>query len=164
MKTRASARSRITPAPGARIEIEKVPRNVQRLDAEALALDQPLDLADVLNARLGSATLNDVQNNPLQPDLQYRGFTASPLLGTPQGIAVYQNGVRINEPFGDVVQWDLIPQFAIGEVQLIPGANPVYGLNALGGSLVLRMKDGFRNPGYRVQARGRLVRALPDQR
>ena len=144
----------IAPAPGARIEIEKVPRNVQRLDSSALALDVSLGLAEALNARLGSATLTNVQNNPLQPDLQYRGFTASPLLGTPQGIAVYQNGVRINEAFGDVVQWDLLPQFAIAEAQLIPGANPVYGLNALGGSLVLRAKNGFNSPGYRVQAIG----------
>jgi outer membrane receptor protein involved in Fe transport len=144
----------VTPAPGARIQLDKVPRNVQRVDAATIADEQALGLQDVLNARLGSATINDVQNNPLQPDLQYRGFTASPLLGTPQGMAVYQNGVRINEPFGDLLQWDLVPTFALHELQLIPGANPVYGLNALGGSLVLRMKDGFRDQGYRVQALG----------
>jgi iron complex outermembrane receptor protein len=141
----------IAPAPFARIDSDLVPRNVQRLDAATIADQHAQGIAEVLNENLGSATINDVQNNGLQPDLQYRGFTASPLLGTPQGLAVYQNGVRINEPFGDLLQWDLIPSFALADVQLIPGANPVYGLNALGGSLTLRMKDGFRAPGYRVE-------------
>jgi outer membrane receptor protein involved in Fe transport len=142
----------MAPAPFASVALDKVPRNVQVIDAATIADQHALGLHEVLNERLGSATINDVQGNPLQPDLQYRGFTASPLLGTPQGIAVYQNGVRINEPFGDVLQWDMIPTFAINDVQLIPGANPAYGLNALGGSLSLRMKDGFNAPGYRVEA------------
>lgn len=129
-----------------------VPRNVQRLQLDDLAEAHGNDLPGVLNARLGSVVLNDVQNNPLQPDLQYRGFTASPLLGSPQGIAIYQNGVRLNEPFGEVMQWDLVPTFAIREVQVMPGASPLSGLNALGGSLALQMKNGFRNPGHRVSA------------
>jgi iron complex outermembrane receptor protein len=141
----------VAPAPFASVDLDKVPRNVQEIDARTIADQHALGLHEVLNEHLGSAIINDVQGNPLQPDLQYRGFTASPLLGTPQGIAVYQNGVRINEPFGDVLQWDLIPSFAIADAQLIPGANPVYGLNALGGSLSLRMKDGFNAPGYRVE-------------
>lgn len=142
----------VAPTPGARIRIEKVPRNVQQLDAATVERERALSLPDVLNARLGSATLNHVQNNPLQPDLQYRGFTASPLLGSAQGLSVYQNGVRVNDAFGEVVQWDIVPEFAVSELQLIPGANPIYGWNALGGALVLRMKDGFRNPGHRIEA------------
>jgi outer membrane receptor protein involved in Fe transport len=142
----------VTPAPGGRTALRRVPRNVQTIDSETLSERRSLGLHDTLAARLGSATLSDVQNNPLQPDLQLRGFTASPLLGTPQGVAVYQNGVRLNDPFGDVVQWELVPMFAVGEVQLLPGANPVYGWNALGGSLVLRTKDGFRDPGHRFAA------------
>ena len=144
----------VAPAPFSSVDLDKIPRNVQVIDAATVADQHALGLHEVLNERLGSATINDVQGNPLQPDLQYRGFTASPLLGTPQGIAVYQNGVRINEPFGDVLQWDLIPSFAINDAQLIPGANPAYGLNALGGSLSLHMKDGFTAPGYRVEALG----------
>ena len=78
--------------------------------------------------------------DPLQPDLQYRGFTASPLLGLAQGLAVYQNGVRINEPLGDTINWDLIPQGAISSMNLIPGSNPVFGLNTLGGALGLDLQ------------------------
>lgn len=146
--------SAVAPGPFVSVTLDELPRNAQRLDGTALADHDGVGLNSALNARLGSATINDVQNNPLQPDFQYRGFTASPLLGTPQGLAVYQNGVRVNEPFGDVLQWDLIPSFAIATASLVPGADPIYGLNALGGSLVLQMKDGFRAPGVRVSALG----------
>ncbi len=63
-----------------------------------------------MKRNLGSVFVNDAQSNPLQPDVQYRGFVGSPLLGLPQGLAVYQDGVRINEPFGDTVNWALIPE------------------------------------------------------
>ena len=56
-----------------------------------------------------------MQGNPFQPDVNYRGYTASPLLGTPQGLSVYMDGVRLNQPFGDVVSWDLIPRIAIAD-------------------------------------------------
>lgn len=140
----------VVPHPGAATASESVPRNVQRVDRAALDEQYALGLNEALNARLGSVVVNDVQNNPLQPDVQYRGFTASPLLGTPQGIAVFQNGVRIHDPLGDVVQWDLVPEHAIQSIELVPGASPLYGQNALGGGLALRMKDGFSAPGFRL--------------
>ena len=46
--------------------------------------------------------------------------------------------MRINEPFGDVVNWDLLPQSAIASLQVLPGSNPLFGLNTLGGALVDR--------------------------
>jgi outer membrane receptor protein involved in Fe transport len=140
------------PHPSVGLDARKVPRNVQRVDRAALDEMHALGVHDALNARLGSVVLNDVQNNPLQVDLQYRGFTASPLLGSPQGIAVYQNGVRIHDPLGDVVQWDLVPEHAIHDIELVPGANPIYGQNALGGGLSLRMKNGFNTQRARVVA------------
>ncbi len=100
---------------------------------------------------LGGVYVNDIQNNPLQPDINYRGYTASPLLGTPQGLSVYMDGVRLNQPFGDVVSWDLIPRVAIASLTLIPGSNPLFGLNTLGGALSVRTKDGFDDPGSSVQ-------------
>jgi len=140
----------VVPHPGRGLAAERMPRNVQRVDRAVLDEQYALGIHDALNARLGSVVINDVQSNPLQVDLQYRGFTASPLLGAPQGIAVYQNGVRIHDPLGDVVQWDLVPENAIQSIELVPGANPLYGQNALGGGLVLRMKDGFAAPGFRI--------------
>src|SRR2546425_9990472 len=98
---------------------------------------------------------------PFQPDISYRGFAASPLLGTPQGISVYQDGVRINEPFGDTVNWDLIPTAAISTINLIPGSNPLFGLNTLGGALSIRTKSGAQYPGTQAQLYGGSFRRRP---
>ncbi len=128
---------------GAAIELGKVPYPVQTGSAADLQNMDSLSLADYLKQSFSSVSWNDAQNNPLQADLQYRGFTASPLLGLAQGLAVYQNGVRINEPLGDAVNWDLLPQSAMQQVALSGGANPLFGLNSLGGSLAIDMKTGF---------------------
>ena len=133
---------------------EKIPYNVQSAFSDELERAQSLDLADFLNRSMGSVSINDAQNNPLQPDISYRGFTASPLLGLAQGLAIYQNGVRINEPLGDTVNWDLLPESAVHSMHLIGGANPLFGLNTLGGALSVRMKDGFNSPGHHLDLRG----------
>ena len=132
---------------GARSEAARVPRNVQTADAEDLAASGAIDLADYLRRQFASVHVNDAQNNPLQPDLQYRGFVASPLLGLPQGLAVYQDGVRLNDPFGDTVNWALVPQSAIDTVYLMPGSDPLFGLNALGGAIAIETKTGLTAPG-----------------
>src|SRR5439155_15525764 len=93
-------------------------------------------------------------DNPLQPDLQYRGFLASPLLGAPQGLAVYLNGARLNEVFGDTVNWDLVPQNAVRTLNLMPGSNPLFGENTLGGALTLETKTGFSDPGAEARLMG----------
>jgi len=124
-------------------ERDRVPSYVQTAAADQIERAQSLDLSDFLNRNFASVSINHAQNNPLQPDLNFRGFTASPLLGLPQGLTVYQNGMRLNEPFGDTVNWDLIQMSAVQSVQLLAGANPVFGLNSLGGALSLKMKDGF---------------------
>lgn len=113
-----------------------------------------VNLADFLNKRLNSVYINETQGNPFQPDLNYRGYTASPLLGASQGLSVFMDGVRLNQPFGDVVSWDLIPKVAISEVTLIPGSDPLYGLNTLGGAISLTTKDGLKNPGTTLELSG----------
>ena len=101
---------------------------------------------------LGSVFVNDAQSNPLQPDVQYRGFVGSPLLGLPQGLAVYQDGVRINEPFGDTVSWALIPGVRHRQRGTRCRARiPLFGLNALGGAIALRTKNGFNDAGTRAE-------------
>jgi outer membrane receptor protein involved in Fe transport len=139
-----------TPLPGADLDRRFVPAPVQTATAEEIARSHTLDLTAFMNRSLGSVYVNDVQNNPLQPDISYRGYAASPLLGTPQGMSVYLDGMRLNQPFGDVVSWDLIPLSAISTMTLMPGSNPLFGLNTLGGALAVRSKDGFSDPGYSV--------------
>ena len=144
----------VTPTQGSGLPEEKIPYSVQTASADDIDRSQSLDLTDFLRHNLGSVTHNDAQNNPLQPDVQYRGYTASPLLGLAQGMAIYQNGVRINEPLGDSVNWDLLPKSAIHSINLISGANPLFGLNALGGALSVQMKNGFNSPGHNLEVLG----------
>jgi outer membrane receptor protein involved in Fe transport len=136
---------------GAELDTDRIATNVQTATAEELAEQGGLDLADFMNRNLGSVFVNEVQSNPLQPDVQYRGFVGSPLLGLPQGLAIYQDGVRLNEPFGDTVNWALIPESAIASVYLVPGSNPLFGLNALGGAIAIRTKDGINDAGTRAE-------------
>ncbi len=132
---------------GTGLDRNKIPFPIQTGNAGDIENANSLSVADFLKQGFASVTLNDAQSNPLQPDLQYRGFTASPLLGLAQGIAVYQNSVRINEPLGDTVNWDLLPDSAVDSVTMSGGANPLFGLNTLGGSLVVNMKNGFSYQG-----------------
>src|SRR5690606_33411585 len=144
----------VTPIGGATgLREEQIPYNIQSAFSDDIDIMQPLHIGDFLNRSMGSVSVNDAQNNPLQPDISYRGFTASPLLGLAQGIAVYQNGVRINEPLGDTVNWDLLPETAIHSMHLIGGANPLFGLNTLGGALAVKMKNGFNAPGHHLDLR-----------
>ncbi len=144
----------IAPLPGSGIDINKVPANVQTLSAEQLEVGGAGNLLPTAAARrLSGVNLNNEQGSQFQPDFVYRGFEASPISGIPQGIAVYQNGVRVNEAFGDTVNWDLIPQFAVSRMT-IQGNNPVFGLNALGGAVSLDMKNGFMFHGADAQLSG----------
>ena len=132
----------------------RLPAAVAVIDADDLALSGAVSIASLLNERLGAVSLSDTSGNPFQPTIRFRGFTASPLLGLPQGVAVFQNGARVNEPFGDTVQFDLIPQFAIEHIQVSAGTEPTYGLNALGGAMALRLKSGFDVDGFRGEFSG----------
>jgi outer membrane receptor protein involved in Fe transport len=140
-----------TPLPGVDLARDQIPAVVQTATAADLEQSGASDLSDFMNRRLNGVYLNEMQGNPFQPDVNYRGYTASPLLGTPQGLSVYLDGVRQNQPFGDVVSWDLIPRNAISEVTVMPGSNPVFGLNTLGGALSVQTKDGFTSPGLSGQ-------------
>jgi iron complex outermembrane recepter protein len=142
------------PLPVVGVAARQVPANVQTISGKEIHPQQPQDVGHLLAQNLGSVNVNDAQENPFQPDVNYRGFTASPLLGTPQGLSVYVDGVRVNEAFGDVVNWDLIPPSAISSIDLVPGSNPVFGLNTLGGALSVQTKSGFDNPGFAVQTSG----------
>jgi len=141
----------VTPLPGLGVPKDQVPANVQTARGAEIERSNAIDLSSFMNRKLGSVHINDIQNNPFQPDVNFRGFTASPLLGTPQGLSVYVDGVRLNQPFGDVVSWDLIPKSAISGIALMPGSNPLFGLNTLGGALSVQTKDGLKNPGTSVQ-------------
>ena len=130
------------------------PGRIQSAGSKELGASVSADISGYLNRYFGGVHINSAQGNPLQVDLYYRGFAASPLLGLPMGMAVYQNGVRLNEPLGDTVNWDLVPMNAVAGLSLLSGSNPLYGLNTLGGAIVIEMKNGFTHPGHAVEAEG----------
>ena len=142
----------LLPLPGMDIPASQVPAPVQTATEKDIQASGALDLSDFLNRNLNGVHINEVQSNPFQPDVNYRGYTASPLLGTPQGLSVYMDGVRLNQPFGETVNWDLIPRIAISSTTLMPGSNPLFGLNTLGGALSVQTKDGRSFAGTTVQA------------
>ena len=121
---------------------DKVPGLLQSFSADQLNVQHGATVLNALGSQAAGISLSDSQGNALFQDLRFHGFEASPLQGTPQGIAVYQNGVRLNEAFGDTVNWDAIPQAAISRMD-VWSSNPVFGLNALGGSVNMIMKNGF---------------------
>ncbi len=142
-----------TPSEPGAIDRDKVPANLQTLGAPDFDHAVVPSLPDAMARALPGVAIGSQTGNEFQPDIDYRGFVASPVVGTPQGLAVYQNGVRINEVFGDTVNWDFIPESAIQTMTLVP-SNPVYGLNAIGGALSLQMKDGFAYHGIEGDASG----------
>jgi iron complex outermembrane receptor protein len=141
--------------PGADIGLDaaKVPGALQSLSADQIGAQHGATLLDALGTQTAGVSLTDVQGNAMFQNLRYHGFDASPLQGTPQGLAVYQNGVRLNEAFGDTVNWDAIPQTAIAHMDLW-SSNPVFGLNALGGSVNIAMMNGFDWQGTEASLQG----------
>ncbi len=142
-----------TPIPGSGIDIDKVPASVNVIDVNQIERVRSQNIADVLQRYALGIVVNEVTGNPFQPNVEFRGFVASPVAGTPQGLAVYQNGVRINEAFGDTVNWDLIPTAAIRSIAVVTN-NPAFGLNALGGAVNVQMENGFNYHGIEIDTMG----------
>jgi iron complex outermembrane receptor protein len=134
-----------TPLDGTPVDAQHFPGNIRHLSGRAIAPGS--DAIDAMDRSLGGVQLSNPQGGLLEPDVFFRGFAASPLLGTPQGISVYQDGVRLNEGFGDAVHWELLPAGAISEIDVLPGSDPLFGLNSLGGAVSIHTKTGFSDPG-----------------
>jgi TonB-dependent Receptor Plug Domain len=131
-----------TPFLPALADLKKVPAGSQSFDRGDVSRSGVPSALRMLDERAAGVTLNQAQGNPRQPNLIFHGFEASPLVGNAQGLAVYVNGSRFNQLFGNTTNWDLIPDIAIDEMQLV-GPNPAFGLNALGGAVAIRLKNGF---------------------
>lgn len=126
----------VTPIDGVGVDRAKFPTNAHRVTTS-----EGESALEGLVERAAGVETNDPQGAPLQPDLQFRGFSVSSLLGAPEGLALYLDGVRLNEPFGDTVSWSSIPSSSLESIEVIPGANPLFGLNALGGALSMRTRS-----------------------
>jgi iron complex outermembrane recepter protein len=142
-----------SPLIGSGIDRDMVPAETHVLTSKDLSRDGTPNAVNALNQQLGGVSLDSASGNPFQPTFFYHGFQASPLQGTPQGLAVYVNGMRFNQPFGDTVDWELIPDIAISTINVV-GSNPVFGLNALGGAINVLLKDGFTYHGAEAEVSG----------
>ena len=142
-----------TPLLGSGVDRYKVPAENQVLTGKDVSLEGPPSALRALQDEAEGVHLDNAAGNPFQANLSYHGFVASPLQGTEQGLAVYLNGARFNNAFGDTVNWDLIPDIAIDRINL-EGSNPVFGLNALGGSLSIQLKNGFTYHGAELDVFG----------
>ncbi|HKS64272.1 MAG TPA: TonB-dependent receptor [Xanthobacteraceae bacterium] len=142
-----------SPLGGIGIDRDKVPALVQTVTADDFARTYSSNVTDTLFQRIPGVSTSDQQGNNFQTDIRYRGFVASPVPGQPQGLAVYMNGMRVNEAFGDTVNFDFVPTNAIARAD-IQSNNPVFGLNALGGAINLQMKNGFSFQGFEGELQG----------
>jgi outer membrane receptor protein involved in Fe transport len=103
-------------------------------------------LPEAMAAKIPGASLSDEQGNSYQPDLSLRGFQTSPVVGLPQGVSVFLDGVRVNEPTAEEINFDLLPMEDLERVEIIPGPSVVFGRNTLAGAINLvteRGKEGF---------------------
>lgn len=140
-----------TPLPGIGLPLNKVPANIQMAAPKDVANQSGVSIADYMLNNMQGVTVSDMAGNPWQPEINFRGYSASSLLGNAQGLSTYVDGVRVNEPFGDVTLWDKIPSFAIANMQMVPGSNPLFGLNTLGGAIAIQTKSGRDNQGMAVE-------------
>lgn len=126
-----------------------VPSAVSSVSQEHFDREGTGHIQRVLQNSVPGVTIQDAAGNPARSEVTYRGFDASPINGRSQGLAVYQNGIRINEAFGDVVNWDVIPSNAIEGISIVSN-NPSFGLNAVGGAASITLKDGFSYQGGEI--------------
>src|SRR5258708_2397897 len=140
------------PADPSGVPRDRVPSNTVFITGEAFEERPGAGIAEVIASRSGSAFVTFPQGSPYQAQFTFRGYGVSSLLGMPQGLSVYLDGVRVNSTFGDGIDWALLPRTALDDATIVPGSNPLFGANTLGGTLVLRTKSGDTSPGVEADA------------
>ncbi len=140
-----------TPLPGIGLPLNRIPANIQIADPKGIKNQTGVSIADYMQNNMQGVTISDMTGSPWQPEINFRGYSASSLTGQAQGLSTYIDGVRVNEPFGDVTLWDKIPSFAIDNMQMVPGSNPLFGLNTLGGAIAITTKSGRNNQGAALE-------------
>ena len=123
---------------------ERTPSRVDDLDVSR-AIQGPEAIANALLALPGASAFND-QGARLQPQIMVRGFAVSSVVGSPQGVGVFLNGVRVNEPDAQEVDFDLLPSAAVDRATLVRGSNVLFGRNSLGGTILFTTRRGGDRP------------------
>lgn len=122
--------------------------NAQDLDARGVR-----SLADALE-QLPGVTTSDELGATAELDVTLRGFQVSPVIGLPQGVTVYVDGVRANEPDAHEVNFDLLPLEDVDRVEVVYGPSILLGRNALGAAVNLVTRRGSSPAQTEVEASG----------
>jgi len=137
-ETIVQAPSRLPESP---LSADAFPATIQVVTHEDIVRSGAVTVQDVLE-RLPGVNLNDELGNPLQADITIRGITSSPVTGLSQGIAVFVDGVRVNEPDAEEVNFNLIPLAEVERIELIRGPSAAFGRNSLAGTLNIVTRRG----------------------
>ena len=110
-------------------------------------------LADALE-ELPGVTTSDELGALAQLDVTLRGFQVSPTIGLPQGVTVYVDGVRMNEPDANEVNFDLLPLEDVERVEVVYGPSVLLGRNSLGAAVNLVTRRGSAPGAREVEVSG----------
>jgi len=147
-ETVVQAPSRLPESP---VSLSEFPATVQVVTREDVAKSGAVTLQEVLE-RLPGVHLNDEQGNPFQPDISIRGIAGSPVTGLSQGISVFVDGVRVNEPDAEEINFDLVPLDEVERIEIIRGPSAVFGRNTLAAAINVITQRGRGEPTLGGQA------------
>jgi outer membrane receptor protein involved in Fe transport len=131
------------------LDLRRFPGQVRETTAEEIETSEAHTVPEVIKTEPG-VTLYNNTGNPYEPTLDMRGFSGAPVTTT----TVILDGVRVNNPDFNFVNWDLIPVKDLQGIQVIPGTASVFGKNALAGVVNLQTKRGGPVPEAKVEVAG----------
>lgn len=115
----------------------QVPGKVIVVSADEIEKLGAKTIQEVLQYQTG-IVLYDSVGNEFQQTVDLRGFNAQPVTTT----SVFIDGVRVNEPDFNTINFNLIPLEDIERIEILPGTATVFGRNALAGVINITTKRG----------------------
>ncbi|MGZ8519297.1 MAG: TonB-dependent receptor [Candidatus Binatia bacterium] len=115
----------------------QVPGKVIVVSADEIEKLGAKTIQEVLQYQTG-IVLYDSVGNAFQQTVDLRGFNAQPVTTT----SVFIDGVRVNEPDFNTINFNLIPLEDIERIEILPGTATVFGRNALAGVINITTKRG----------------------
>ncbi len=140
-----------------------IPARVTTLNAEDVDAYEPRVLSDATRQLSGFSTYDDL-GSPYKLNISSRGFYSSPVVGLPQGVAIFLDGVRMNEPEASQVNFDLLPMDHIQRIEVLSGNGSLLGRNALGGAINLVTARGHGPTQSTIELSGGSFGAAPRRR
>lgn len=130
-----------TRLPDTPVESRTLPAKVTVITAQDIARSGAKTVQEAIQLATGIVMYDQV-GNAFQQTVDLRGFNGQPVSAT----TVFVDGVRMNEPDFNTVNFDLIPLETIDRIEIIPGPSAIYGKNALGGVINILTKRGGAKP------------------